>query len=93
MASKAEWRSSACSFLAFVRHADLRKQVLTLVLMPFSSGFPALTNGAHTHNAGEVPADAAAPMAMVRFLRALLLSFKTYLTLIQQILWITELAN
>lgn len=93
MASKAEWRSSACSFLAFVRHADLRKQVLTLVLMPFSSGFPALTNGAHTHNAGEVPADVAAPMAMFRFLRALLLSFKTYLTLTQQILWITELAN
>lgn len=53
------------SFLAFVRYSIY---ISAAVHMQFFSGFTVLTDGAHQEDAGVVPAEAAACMAILRFL-------------------------
>lgn len=59
------------SFLAFVRYSDLSIYVSTVVHMQFSSGLTVATDGAYKEDTGMVPGDAAAYMAILRFLWAL----------------------
>ena len=56
------------SFLAFVRYSNLSIYISAAVHRQFSSGFTVLTDGAHQEDAGVVPAEAAARMAILRFL-------------------------
>lgn len=63
-------------------YSDLRKHVSVVLRIQFSD-FTVSTDGAHTDDAGEVPADAATCMAILRFLRALFVAifenrFDTY---------------
>ena len=68
------------SFLAFVRYSIY---ISAAVHMQFFSGFTVLTDGAHQEDAGVVPAEAAACMAILRFLWVLFVAifenrFDTY---------------
>lgn len=56
------------SFLAFVRYSNLSIHISAAVHVQFSSGFTVLTDGAHKEDAGVVPAEAAACVAILRFL-------------------------
>lgn len=56
-----------CRFLAFAGYSDLSKHISVVVHTRFSSGFPGSTDGVHNkEDAGTVPADAAAWMAILR---------------------------
>lgn len=66
-----------------MRYSELSIRVSTVVHVRFSSGFPVSPDGARTDDAGAVAADAAACMAILRFLRALFVAifenrFDTY---------------